>query len=499
MSRKILKDYEISTMLTSAASKNIRFHSKLIAEIELKRDLVFCALFKTFSFFTFRLLVSLRKLIKVAEKCLFEGDEEKSYCMYMKFMNIVSKIQKRPDYDEHKALVVGNLGNNKILEKHFDVLTGLKSSLVKRYEEKYPTLNPQPLAESTRICEEIIEAMSDVTAIPENCDAIDCEQQISDGFVNISAMPTDESEVRQTISCDELLEMMDAEPKLLIIECRPQSDFDHSRITYHRSMNIPEHILEMGATATKIKLNESKDFWEFHANCAFIVIVDASSQRFEKNSPASLLKQIFTEWDEDLTEKRDVLLLEGGYEKWKATYPMLCFVPRRNEPLGVVEAKNASSFSHDSPQIDRTMMLSDIRAYQSNKAPQELQTRGKKAVKKSLEDDFELLNLEDELKKIVNKKEVESSPKKQQKLEPDFLKIDEKHFGERDRVKGTQEKNLIEIIDQEMQKAMEQRNRMKQESEMNNEVANMTPPPVFKIFDEIETKPMTDKSNCIFQ
>lgn len=89
----------------------------------------------------------MEKIIEKADKSLLDGDEEESYVLYMKYMNLLSKIQKHPDYEKQKQIVTKTLGNNQMVKKRMDKLQIIQESLRRRYEIKYP---PEPLAESTR-------------------------------------------------------------------------------------------------------------------------------------------------------------------------------------------------------------------------------------------------------------------------------------------------------------------------------------------------------------
>ena len=348
------------------------------------------------------------KLFEKADRSRLEGDEETSYVYYMKAMNLVTKIQKRPNYMNEKSVVAKTVGTNATMNQRFKNMSTLQESLVQRYRETYPAENgATPLAESTRV-----PAESDISQ-------------------NISEINSEILDVRQTIECTQLFRMMEEGHKLLIMDCRPEEDYKQSKIIYQYTLNVPDKLLTLGMTASKIQQllpNESKVFWEMRSSRLTLVFVDWTSTRFNRNSPVWHLNEILMEWDPELEKKPEMLLLEGGYEKWKTIYPMKCVNPQYQSPKGAsgdmpglegIEYPNIDDIQmkDDSfkPQVDRTMKLSALQAHENRKSTLELLEAKTKLVDKSLQNERELLNLETEIKSIITDKEnnKESSQKEQ--------------------------------------------------------------------------------------
>jgi USP8 dimerisation domain/Rhodanese-like domain len=451
--------------------------------------------------------MSLKKLVEAAEKHKLEGDEEMSYCLYMKYMNLLTKIQKRSDYTKEKTLVGKMVGNNDTISKYLDTLEKLKNSLVERYDNKYPPQNVQPLAESTRIPDDFNESLS-MTAIPK--------------------------ERSETVSCEELYKMMEEGHKLLIMDCRPESDYEQSKITYHYTINIPQHILTIGMTASKIQQqlpNESKVFWELRTSRT-LIFMDWSSQRFNRNSPVWHLKEILLEWDEELEKKPEMLLLEGGYDFWKTHYPMKCNNPNFSPPndlsgdaMGLdgieypniddIQMKDASLNKTQTPLVDRTMKLSAVKAYENNKTPLEILEEKDKLADKSLQNERELLNLETRIKDIVTDKENnEDSSIKEQSLmfqiwqlqsKQEDLSVEERTLKKqmeaietKEQFKDTQERTkLMEVEEQLKQKENErkqiheERERKRKEREEALRLARERKPPL----NDHRTPPKTQRKD----
>lgn len=337
----------------------------------------------------------MKKMIEKAEAQRISGDEESSFVMYMKFMNLLSKLQKNPDFHKEKALITKMIGNNTDISKHFDRMVVLKASLELRYAKAYPT-KASSIVEST---------------------IMNVDQEIA-------VIETATQEVREVIDCKALFDMLEGGEKLLIMDCRSAETYEQSKMSYKYTMNVPEDILKLGMTASKIQErlpNDSKVFWNMRENRRFIIFVDWFSKRFNRNSPVWHLKEILMEWDQDVEKKPEMLLLEGGYEKWKTVYPMKCFNPQFSPPKAIngdtpaiedIEYPNLediqmkdSSLNISSPQIDRSMKLNAMKAYETSKTSLQLLEENEQIMDMSLRNERELLNLETDLKQIVSNKE----------------------------------------------------------------------------------------------
>jgi hypothetical protein len=347
-------------------------------------------------------------MIEKAEESRLDGDEETSYVLYMKFMNMMSELQKLPDFKKEKILIGKMIGNNTVICNYMDRLEKLQKSLKERYSIEYPPSQLQPLAESTRV----------------NLDA------------DMTLETTMEvTEVRELIDCKGLYDMMVEGKQLLIMDVRSQFDYENSRVTYKYTLNVPEHLPSLGKTASKIHEqlpNESKVWWELRKTRPFLIFIDWTSTRFNRNSPVWHLKEILLEWDQDTEKKPEILLLEGGYDKFKTLYPMMCLNPQYSQPqttngdvpaiedveypnIDDIQMKDASLNRSTVPQVDRSMKFNAVKAFE-NKSQIELMEENEQIMDKSLKNEKELLELETDLKQIVSDKEntEDSSQKEQQ-------------------------------------------------------------------------------------
>lgn len=362
-----------------------------------------------------------------------DGDEERSYVLYMKFMGIMAKLTRLPDYQKQKQQVTKILGTNETMRKHLDKLEVLSSSLKARY-----ALKNAEKAESS----------------PIEIDAAPLESSLS----------TSQLEIKNVIDCRELFTKMEEQTKLLIMDCRPEADYELSKMTYKYTLNVPEPLLTLGMTASKIleRLpNESKVYWNLRETRC-IIFVDWSSQRFNRNSPVWHLKEILMDWDQDVDTKPEMFLLEGGYERWVTIYPMKTTNPQVAPPKTTngqgpaiedveypnwedILMKDASlNQSITAPQVDRSIKVNAVKAYESGKSQLELLEENEQIMNKSLMTEKELLTLETSLKQIVSDKEnnEDSSSKEQSHL----FKIWELQSKQKDII--LEEKSIKEQIDQ---------------------------------------------------
>lgn len=326
-----------------------------------------------------------------ADKCRVQGDEEKAYVMYMKYLSVASFLQRMPDFEKQKDFVNKSLGSKVAIEKYIDHVEVLQKSLKVRYELAYPkTVEP-------------------ATPVVATVDEVAPEQ------------PTP---VKETINCMTLKQMIDHGEKLLIMDCRSQEHYEASGLCYQYTLNVPEEIIKFGMSAAKIqeKLpNESRVYWEMRTKRTHIILVDWSSTRFNRNSTVWHLREILTDWDQENDKKPWILLLEGGYDHFKTMYPTVCRNPHYAAPtesgnkvpaVEDIEYPNLAditmkdeSFSNSIPRVDRAMKASAVSAYENQKSRLELLNESSKLADQSIRVEQELLTLEKEMSQITKNKE----------------------------------------------------------------------------------------------
>lgn len=348
-----------------------------------------------------------------------EGDEENAYILYGRYMKILSTLQKRSDYAKQKDFIRKMLGGNAEQQRIMEKMEQLSDSLRERYDQK-----KKLTLESKNTSSE------PVNSLPKQV----------------------KTEIRHSITCHQLYEMIEKESsKFLIIDCRQENNFQESKIIFNFQCNVPEHLCSIGMTVGKVqdKLpNESKVFWEMRKSRPIIVFVDWFSISFTRNSPIWHLKNILMDWDQELDKKPEMILLEGGYDRWLTTYPSRCTDPHVKSPKPI---NNISSPSMDDieypnvddimmkdqsintsliPTIDRTTKNHAMKSYdEKNLSQSELLERKELLMNKSIQNNMELIRLENDYSNIEADEGNQENLSSQQDL---LYKIYELHTKQKD-------------------------------------------------------------------
>ena len=67
---------------------------------------MFCCEFQLYSVLCSSYVQSACKIFKAAEECRLDGDEEKAYVLYMKYLTVYDLIKKRPDFKQQQVPTV---------------------------------------------------------------------------------------------------------------------------------------------------------------------------------------------------------------------------------------------------------------------------------------------------------------------------------------------------------------------------------------------------------
>lgn len=364
----------------------------------------------------FSIIKSEKKLLESAELMVKEGDEEYAYILYGRYMKILSTLQKRSDYAKEKDYIKKMLGGNGEQQKIMEKMERLTDSLNKRYHQKKMEL------ESNRI-----------------------------SFNELAIPLAIKSEIRHSITCYQLYEMIEKESsRFLIMDCRPEDDFQESRIIFNFQCCVPQNLCCIGMSVGKVQAklpNESKVFWEMRKSRPIIVFVDWFSTSFTRNSPIWNLKNILVDWDQELDKKPEMILLEGGYDQWLTTYPSRCTDPHVTSPkhantisspsMDDIEYPNVDDImmkdqleTSQTPAIDRSTKNNAMKAYdEKNLSQSELLERKELLMNKSIQNNIELIRLENDYSIIEADKENQELISSQQDL---LYKIYELHTKQKD-------------------------------------------------------------------
>lgn len=333
-------------------------------------------------------------------------------------MNILTQLQRRKDYQKYKDTIKQKVGSNADQYRRMDMLEVIKKQYEREENEKRAAVEPD---------------LPDVpTSLPPlNNNGIRDEAQI----------------VRDTIDCIALLEMISKDSKkCLVIDCRSEADYNESSIDFKFAFNIPESLCVIGMSITKLQQqmpNESKVFWNMRKDRSVIIFVDWFSDTFSRNSPPWYLRNLINEFDQEVEKKPEMLLLEGGYEKWLTLYPMKCTNPHVTIPraldnstpiIGEIEYPNlddivmkdlsAGDATSGTPKIDRSTKSNAIKSYEKNLTTTELLEKKKELLNKSLLNESQLMKLEQDYNEMSFNKENEEDATKETQLRYQIMELD---------------------------------------------------------------------------
>ena len=246
------------------------------------------------------------KLLENAERALLEGDEEKSYVLFMKYLQLVQVIRSSKEYSADKrffdAMLPAN-GFKEALKKSEE----LSSTLGKRYEKRRVARDAKEM-----------ERMAAKMKVEE-------EKRAAEAKVTFRAM-----EPTQLYSL-----MNQKSTPFLLFDSRPSAEYKASHIAHPYSLNIPEEIIKAGSIAKNIeqKLHiEDRLQWARRNKVELLIFLDWNSEEFFPSTPLAYLKDALYKWDQGVEYKcQKPVLLKGGYENFALHYPMKVTDPKQSK------------------------------------------------------------------------------------------------------------------------------------------------------------------------
>ncbi|XP_034244718.1 ubiquitin carboxyl-terminal hydrolase 8 isoform X2 [Thrips palmi] len=240
---------------------------------------------------------------KIADK---KGNQEESYILFMRYLNITSYVQKSNDYKLKKPHV-------ELSKSALNYAITSAERLNKSLEERYQQLknNENAALERSKVK---VETSKEEPSIIEN----------------VPAPTAPEINENNSMSTRELFKILQENPSdALIMDVRPRNQFSDSHINFECCISIPEEIIQAGSSAAKLaeKLPPpSKLKWSNRTQVKYLVLMDwySSSSKLKDDSPIHRLQTIILKWDPSVTYCSKPLILEGGFEEWHSCYPMYC-------------------------------------------------------------------------------------------------------------------------------------------------------------------------------
>lgn len=156
-------------------------------------------------------------------KSLEAGDEEDAFIKFMKYIGLITHVQKLSQFKSNKDFYSRLIGRANIALA-LENAEKLRDSLERRYAMK---------------------SIADESYHRDKYKA-DYYDKINDRMDDNDRMDVDNSN-KNSITVQKLYEwIMDKNVGLLIIDCRPSNDYEDSHLLYPYCCNVPENIIRHG-------------------------------------------------------------------------------------------------------------------------------------------------------------------------------------------------------------------------------------------------------------
>nr|XP_054498398.1 ubiquitin carboxyl-terminal hydrolase 8 isoform X3 [Agelaius phoeniceus] len=289
------------------------------------------------------------KIFKAAEESRLDGDEEKAYILYMKYVAVYNLIRKRPDFRQQQDYFHSILGPTN-LKKALDEAEILSDSLKLRYEEAEvrKKLEERDRQELQKKQEPKDDGKSSAKNSSESAVDSKGKSQRINGETKHSLERKDQSDsLSGAVTPERLFAMMsDKNIELLIMDARKSKDYQESCIP--KSISVPEEAIHPGDTAYLIEARlpeESRDSWKRRGQFHYVILLDwfSSAEDLKLGTTLQSLKDALFKWESKTILQNEPLILEGGYENWLLCFPQYTTNARVTPPQhGRTEAVTVS-------------------------------------------------------------------------------------------------------------------------------------------------------------
>jgi ubiquitin carboxyl-terminal hydrolase 8 len=243
------------------------------------------------------LLKTAPKVLENAEKCSVEGDQEKAYVLYMKYVGLAKNIRLSREYKKDKKYFDAMLATSDIMVA-VAKSEELSNSLAKRYEAKKQAKEAKEMERKTAKMR------------------LEEEARAAEAKLDSYAM-----EPTQLYSL-----MNEKSTNFLLFDARPAADYRASHIGHAYSLNVSEEILKPGATPRNIERDlhiEDRLQWGRRNKVDKLILFDWNSEEFLRNIPLTYLKDALYKWDQGVTYQcAKPFILKGGFDNFAIHYPM---------------------------------------------------------------------------------------------------------------------------------------------------------------------------------
>ncbi|XP_061077155.1 ubiquitin carboxyl-terminal hydrolase 8-like isoform X1 [Conger conger] len=270
------------------------------------------------------------KILKAAEESRLDGDEEKAYVLYMKYLTVYDIIKKRPDFKQQQEFFLSVLGPTSF-KKAIEQAEKLSDSLKLRYEEAEvrKQLDERERQEERRRREKSQREpgrgpLKETAGTKKEDNKVKGEPKSLRNDTPKAAVPAG-GLTPEALFCI----MREQSVRIVVMDARSRRDFEESQIQVpsHRCISVPAEIISPGITVNQIEAQlpeESKEQWKRRGLADYIVLLDwfSSVTDLRLGSCLQSLKDALYKWDSETVLHAEPLVLEGGYDSWLLYYPM---------------------------------------------------------------------------------------------------------------------------------------------------------------------------------
>ena len=277
-----------------------------------------------------------KKLFDSATEAQTNGDQEKAYLQFFKYVEVAKIIKRSREYKKDKIYYDSMVTNSSVSDA-ITHLEQLSDSLKIRYDEKQ--------AKKQQKIEKIPVRN---TPSPKN-------NGISNGVINHQIEPMKLYSIIQEKSTT-----------FLLLDARPSFDYKTCHIKHTNSINVPEEFLSKGVVVKKIEKClhvEDRGQWNRRTNTDMLILFDWQSEDFQENTPLVHLKDSLYHWDVAMgtNYKSIAYILKGGFENFALSYPTLVTNPQKSRPPTATKSNKASAIDIENveyPDLDAAFIAS---------------------------------------------------------------------------------------------------------------------------------------------
>ena len=230
-----------------------------------------------------QLAKSASKIYTEATNSFEDGDEEKAYILFYKYVNMYKLVRKSKEYQKDKSYY-DLMMTPKNAKFSMEKLEELDKNLTERYDKKQRVLSIED-----RIFDRVDQRQQNGGSAsgppPKENRVKSADQKQHD----------ESSETTLVIEASKLYSLLEQKSTtLLLLDARPSDHYKNSHIKSPSSLSIPEEIIKPGSTVKVIERNlhvESRSQWGRRTKIDQLILFDWSSEEFNEGTPLDVLKK----------------------------------------------------------------------------------------------------------------------------------------------------------------------------------------------------------------